>query len=261
MAKKRRAASVAVERAQVDPLPRYVTWIMVDQETAVPRQFAVTFQLAEPLFLVSMDIEMEAVHPTVRKMEITRGRMNERGFVEDAEGGITASNLRQVLVDRLVRAAMELVRQPVERLPEDARAALIRGGAMPTDADRIARNAFRIPGVTPPGQFQVSPPAGPEREVTKDRIAKAAELYRRAVANGSKAPVKDVGIALGYSTSQASRFVKTARERGMLDEAPEPALRGVHAMPPDVREQFEAALAEGQPSAEKDPSMVEDDRA
>lgn len=224
MPREPKAGTFVVDGVDVDPPTSYIAWMMVDQATAVPVRFSARFLLSEPLFVVSMDLAMEGIRPVVRRIEAVRGRVNERGIVVDTEGGITTTNLRQILVDRLVRLAVEKVRQPIEQLPEEARAQLIRGGAEPAFADRFTRNAFRIPGVTPPGQYQFSPPppAHTERKSTRDRVAEAAQHYRQAVENGSHAPGKDVALVMGISTSQASRYLKSAREAGLLDPPRKP---------------------------------------
>lgn len=224
MPREPKAGTFVVEHAEVDPPTSYMTWMMVDQDTAVPMRFSARFLLSQPLFVVSMDLAMEGIRPAVRRIEAVRGRVNERGLIVDTEGGITTTNLRQILVDRLVRLAVEKVRQPIERLPEESRAALIRGGAAPDFAARFTSNAFRIPGVTPPGQYQFSPPpaAHSERQSTRDRVVEAAQHYRQAIANGSRAPGKDVAIAMGMSTSQVSRYLKSARDAGLLDPPRKP---------------------------------------
>jgi hypothetical protein len=224
MPREPKAGTFNVRTTRVDPPTSYTWWVMVDQATAVPTRFSAWFELSEPLFVVSMDLVMEGIRPVVRRIEAVRGSVNERQILIPAEDGITTTNLRQILVDRLVRLAVEEVRQPIEQLPEESRAALIRGGAAPEFADRLTSNAFRVPGVTPPGQYQFSPPpaAHTERKSTRDRVAEAAQHYRQAVANGSHAPGKDVAIAMGFSTSQVSRYLKSARERGLLEPPRKP---------------------------------------
>jgi hypothetical protein len=150
-------------------------------------------------------------------------------------------------------------------MPEEHRAALLRGGLRtpevesvatrafrmpeftPAVNEYIAGNAFRIPGVTPPGQYQVSPaPARTERATTKANIGRAAEYYRQAVANGSSAPQKDVALAMHMSTSQVSRYLKSARDQGLLDEP----LKPLSEMPPEDY----ARMREGMGIGELDPT-------
>jgi hypothetical protein len=49
-----------------------------------------------------------------------------------------------------------------------------------------------------------------------DRIAQAAEIYRDAVANGSRSPAEVVTSKMGYSSATTSRDLKEARKRGLL---------------------------------------------
>lgn len=224
MPREPKAGSFVIARvAPPEPTPPHMAWMMIDQVYAVPMRFSVTFELSEPAFIVTIDVAMEGTRASVARLEAIRGRRNERNFMVDTDDGVTTTNLRQVLVDRLVRRAVEAVRQPVEFLPEETRAALIRGGAMPHAVERGVSTMFRVPGVTPPGQYQFSPrPGGGARESTKVRIAEAADFYKQAVANGSKSPQKDAALAMGISTSQASRYLKSARDAGLLDEPKKP---------------------------------------
>lgn len=230
MPRKPRADSFVVENVEVEAYTPYIAWMLIDQATAVPTRFSATCHLSVPLVIVNMDIVMEGIRPAVRRLEIINGRQNERGLVVDADGSITNTNLRQVLVDSLLRLVMEKVRHPVELLPPDASASLIRGGAMPAAVERGVATMFRVPG-TPPGQFHFSPaaPSKTDRATTKSRAAEAAQHYRQAVANGSHAPGKDVALAMEVSPSQASRYLKSAREAGLLDEPKKP----LSEMPPE----------------------------
>lgn len=224
MPREPKAGKFVIHSAQVDPPAPDAHWTLIDRHTAVPRWFRVTFQLEEPTFLVYLNVGMEGTKPIARRIEIVRGWLNEDGTISRGDGGVTTTNLRQILVDRLVRRAVELVRRPAEPAPEGAEVfSLI--GIPPEEIAAMAPAFFRVPGVTPPGGHQVAFDAAferRERDTTADRIMRAVEFYKRAIASGSNAPVKDVGIALGYSTSQASRYLKAARERGLLRDV-EPA--------------------------------------
>lgn len=100
---------------------------------------------------------------------------------------VTTSVLRQVLVDHLVRAAV----------------------------DRISRR------VDMPGS-PVNPLPHYVRAGRDSRIREAAQAYRNALAQNSPAPVYEVGLSLGYSHSQASRYVRDAFAAGLLDDVPRP---------------------------------------
>jgi len=239
-----------VEDVDVDPPTPYIQWMMVDQSAALPVRFSARFRLSEPMFVINMDLVMEGSRAVAQRLEVVRGRVSERGFIVDAEGGVTTTNLRQILVDRLIRLAVEKARRPIEVLPPEVRAAVIRGGAVPPAVERGDASMFRIPGA-PEGQFQFSPSAEGHvpRDSTKARVVEAARLFRRAVANGSKSPQKDVALATGMSTSQVSRYLKSARGAGLLDEPKKP----VSEMPPEDRERMLKGMGTSELDPERNP--------
>lgn len=206
--------------------------MLVDPDHAVPRHVRVHFQLDQPKFFVRLFIQSKNGRHTVQSLEVRPGWLKEDGSFSDADAGITTTNLRQLLIDRLVRTAMDAVRQPVARLSGEERefqrlTALRTAAIYPNfgitddNVDQYVDTLFRVPGETSPAALEIggvptSELRGRGRETPNDRIVKAAELYQQLVAAGSAAPIKEVGIALGYSASQASRYLKAARERGLL---------------------------------------------
>lgn len=221
MPREPKAGSFIIASMQVEPPSRHQTWTLINHSTAVPTSFTAAFQLKRPQFHVRITVNTKTGRPTVTQLEVTPGRLLEDGRISGGQDGVTTTNLRQLLIDRLVRTAFEAVRRPAEMAGEENRLLLLNSGFPPDQADTLNRMTFRVPGATPPGRMQIH--QGPHehrgRETPQDRITKAAELFRQATAAGSAAPVKDVGIALGYSTSQASRYLKAAREQGILDSA------------------------------------------
>lgn len=211
----------SIESVELDLSEADRGWTLVDRETAVPTWFKATIQLERPLFLVTINISMELGRPVVRKLEVTPGRRNSEGTFSAPRGeGITTTNLRQLLIDRLVRAAVEKAKRPATSAHREVSSALRGSGVPAAAADELARAAFNVGGddlTTTVARIALTPLAGRGRETPKDRIVKAATIYRNAVAAGSKSPVKDVGIALNYSTSQASRYLAAARADGLLD--------------------------------------------
>lgn len=175
-------------------------WLLFSPDTAVPSQIVARFVLGIPACNVELKIVVDnGGQAMVKHMSVW----------VDASGPatVTSSIARQILVDRLMRAALEKVSQPAERVP----------GLLPS--------AFHVAG-TPENDVWLSevPRRGRGRETSQEKIRRAAEVYRAAVASGSRAPIKVVAHELGYSQSQAGRFVSQAREAGLLDQPP-PVLR------------------------------------
>ena len=220
MPREPKAGSFVIADMQVDPVDERL-YRAIDHSTAAPPVFSVAFQLEQPKFFVRLTVATTTGKPIVTQLDVTPGWREKDGSVTGGAEGVTTTNLRQLLIDRLVRTALDAVRRPVEWVDEEGVRRLIMSGFSREEAIALNRASYRVPGATPPGVLRID--GGPARltgrggQTPLDRIQKAAELYRLAVERGSAAPVKEVGIALGYSTSQASRYLKTARERGLLD--------------------------------------------
>ncbi|MFE3580570.1 hypothetical protein [Streptomyces vinaceus] len=130
---------------------------------------------------------------------------------------ITATLLRKVPVDFLMRAALDWIT------------------VQTTDRPDIERDAFQLVGA-PDDVAWVSPtppPSGRGREVPQERIARAAEAYQQALASGSKSPAEDVATVMGYSRATAARDLRAAREKGLL-AAPEDAKAAPRSDPSDA---------------------------
>lgn len=224
MPREPKAGSFVIASMQVEPPTQRQTWALIDHGMVVPTSFRVRFQLERPKFYVAMLITARTGKPVVERLEVTPGWLEQDGTISGVQDGITTTNLRQLLIDRLVRTAFEAVRRPAEMADEKDRLRLLSFGASEEQADALGRASFRVPGITHPNnlEYYQGPRPGRGRQTPQDRIAAAAGLYKRAVAAGSVAPVKDVGIALGYSTSQASRYLKAAREQGLLADVEHP---------------------------------------
>ena len=91
---------------------------------------------------------------------------------------ITTSVLRQVLVDQLLREAM-------------------------------AKATVRSPNSTPVEEARA-------RGHGEEDARRAAEIYSEAVATGSKAPAVAVANVMNRSRAQAARYIRKARELGLL---------------------------------------------
>lgn len=97
--------------------------------------------------------------------------------IEVSNGSITAALLRKIPVDAVVRLALAA--------------------------------AYKRDEVTP-----VVPRYGTGHG--DDRIALAAKIYSDAEAAGSYKPAQDVADAMGYSRVSAARFIRSAREQGLI---------------------------------------------
>lgn len=52
--------------------------------------------------------------------------------------------------------------------------------------------------------------------ISESRPAQAAEIYQMALASGSRAPHLAVARTIGVSSAQASRYIRQARDNGLL---------------------------------------------
>lgn len=95
---------------------------------------------------------------------------------------VTTSALRRVHVDQIVKAAL-------------AEATVDMPPGSDVDAERVTERV---------------------QSSVKARASGAAKVYADAVAQGSKAPTEAVAAALGVSRPQASRYVRAARDAGLL---------------------------------------------
>lgn len=173
------------------------TWIRTGPDTAVPSIFEAQLHVSEPELTINMKI-----------MVGPGGRILIREFglsPKDLGSTITARLLRKVPVDRLSRAALDHVSLKVVPRPD------IHSGAFQLESD-------------PPDQAWVSPEPirGRGREVSPDRVGRAAQIYLEALAAGSRKPAEVVAEQLHYSRATAARDIRAARERGLLPEAGAP---------------------------------------
>lgn len=206
---------------------------LVDSEHAVPTRVLVHFQLEQPKFFIRLRIRSSNARHTVDRLEVIPGWREENGSFSDGDAGVTTTNLRQLLIDKLVRAVIESVRKPIIRLSPEERdfqrqmalrtSAIDPGfGINDQNVDQYLDTLFRVAGQPQSGgaYYLGGVPAselhGRGRETPSDRIRRAAKLYTGLVAAGSAAPIKEVAIALQVSPSQAGRYLKLARERGYL---------------------------------------------
>lgn len=172
---------------------RNAGWVRTgDENTAVPTRMRALLHLVEPRVEVHLVI---TVSPG--------GRALVRDFAvtpTDVNIPVTTSLLRRIPLDFLLRTALDRVAREAMGRPD------------------IQRDAFQLKG-DPEHLAWVSPqppPSGRGREVPRERVVRAAEAYKQALARGSKSPAEDVAAVMGYSRATAARDLRTARELGLL---------------------------------------------
>ena len=165
--------------------------MVVGNGVTVPWRFEAHFQLRTPPVTVQMEVEVAPDRaPAVRWMVL---RASQRA-------PITTSRLRRVLVDQLVRTAIEVasVSVPV-------------GDVLP------ASQAVDAGGVTGHGDRGSRVSGVPRASGGLDADARtAARIYSAAVAGGSGAPAVAVATTMHRSRSQAARYIRRARVLGLL---------------------------------------------
>jgi hypothetical protein len=125
---------------------------------------------------------------------------------------VTTSGIRKVLVDQLVKAAVAEASTPVQR--RDELVVSGEGAAWET----AGPGPLGEPG--PIFRMTVQPfPATTRQQRLDERARQAAKIYAAAVNSGSRAPGDAVATEMGYSRSQAARYIRRARELGILPTA------------------------------------------
>lgn len=150
-------------------------------DNAVPVSFEAYFQLGEPPAAVRIEV---FVTPGLGPVVL------ELGIRSNTAMPVTTSVLRQVPVDQLLREAMAAAVVPVS-VREEWLATL------------------------PPGMTAMAPESGAQTQADLDAHT-AAQIYAEAVASGSRAPAVVVGNTMGRSRAQAARYLRRARELGLL---------------------------------------------
>jgi hypothetical protein len=159
--------------------------------TAVPTRFIALIDLGQPKLTVSMDVIVDQAG--------TRPRLVELSLQTDLWTSITTSALRRVLVDQLLQAALDRATVPVTGAPE------VHPGAFKAQGE--LDSAWVSPPPRPPGRGSGTP---------DDRAQEAARIYSDAVTRGSRAPGVAVANTMGYSRAQVARYIRRARELGLL---------------------------------------------
>lgn len=173
-------------------------WVAVSPTEAIPTRFYIRANLARP----DCDVVLLAVVGSDGEPKIKTAQVSVP-MPGDAE--LTTSTMRGVLIHQLMKLAIEKVARPVRQRPD------VRPGAFQLEGE--PDNGFWVGPVPREGRGSQTP---------RDRIGEAARIYREAVGRGSRAPVKDVATIMHISASQVSRYLKAARQDGLLEDVPAP---------------------------------------
>jgi hypothetical protein len=155
-------------------------YLRTGPDTAVPAWFGASIALEKPRAAVMIEVFVGAdLRPYVSELTI---RAN-------VQTPITTSVLRQILVDQLLREAMAKASVPAAEM--EAWLATLPAAA-------------RAPG------------ENPSFGRAEEDARRAAAIYAEAVAAGSRAPAAAVATVMNRSRSQAARYIRNARELGLL---------------------------------------------
>jgi hypothetical protein len=172
-----RIESVAVR--PVDP----VRLVPTGPGKAAPATFLAEVRLAEPELLVELGVQVQpGGRPVVHHISVWATPATP----------LTSGSLHKVLLDPIVRAALDEAQQTIEERSD------------------VAPGAFHVPG-EPEEQLWVMTPAGAD-----ERVRQIARLYLDAMTAGSKSPGLDAANAVHISRAQAARYIKRARDLGLL---------------------------------------------
>jgi hypothetical protein len=170
-----------------------------DRRAAVPERFIAT---TSPDNLGGLKVRM--------RIEITRpfrARCTELTILGSSQAAVTAEALRRVSLARLVK----------EAVAETAAHFEFRG-TTPDGTSRFAMFSGAAEGI-----YEATlASTGRGASLTDDDLKEIAEIYRAAIASGSRSPTHDVGERKHVARSTAARWIARARSKGLLG----PAIRG-----------------------------------
>jgi hypothetical protein len=187
----REPKDVKITTVHVDE-PQQAGLIRTGPDTAVPSRFTASIYLQQPELTVSLYVIVDQAG--------TRPRVVDARLQVDVRASITTTLMRRVLVDQLLKAALDAATVRVEGRPD------IHPGAFMATGD-------------PKDQAWVSPPPRSSAHgdaALRDRAREAARIYSDAVMRGSRAPAVAVANEMGYSRAQVARYIRRARELGLL---------------------------------------------
>jgi hypothetical protein len=179
-------------------------------DVAVPEEFNAQAELEGlPLLVTFRVVVGVGGQPQIKELHL-----------KATEGAtVTTSGLHRVLVDQLIKAAVAEASKQVRPRPD------VGPGAFEVPDPDAWDAAFPAPGGVPHARpivvvdVEESLPTGTRQQRQDERARQAAKIYAAAVNSGSRAPGDAVATEMGYSRSQAARYIKRARELGILPPA------------------------------------------
>lgn len=173
-------------------------WVLIRRGVIAPGIIEATGDLIDLGFTVELTVHVDSGG----SIRVTHLAITPHG--RPANRVITTRALRALKLDQLARDVVRQLEQPV------------------TEREDMGSGVFQVPGDSP-NAFWVSRPVPGRRPTPRELAEKAARIYAEAKAEGSRAPTNAVASELGYSRSQASRMIRTARDLGLLaDTKPTP---------------------------------------
>ena len=180
-------ADPIVEISQPSPPP---ATIRASHSTEVPEQFVANVAFEDSPLVLELGV-LVSVGAQARAVRVT---------VKSTDGsGVTTTMLRKIPIEHVLKAALASAERPMTPRPDlgpDAWQPIKKDGS-PSPFIRMQQDS--LPASTPREQRQ------------RDHVRRAAAIYAAAVADGSRAPGEAVALQMGYSRSQAARFIRLAR--------------------------------------------------
>lgn len=213
--------------------------VLIRPGVAAPSLIIANAELADVGLLVSFTVRV-ANGGTIRVHRLNVQPLD----MTSANPAITSRALRSIRLDELARQSVRELEQPVSMREDYAEGAF----QMTADPDRIWASTMHMKDVqNPQDMLWVSRPVPGRRRTSREQAELAARVYAEAVDSGSRAPTQAVANELGYSRSQASRMIRTARDLGLLGKP----TTSVEAAPTD---QGSRVKPEAGPSIFRDPN-------
>lgn len=178
-----RPAVFVIKSVDIQFKEKRVLWIRTGPGRAAPSRFTAVIETRNPSLYVALYLRLPGGDaPVIEQLSIRPGPGT----------AVSAGVLRGVLVDRLVQAAVKKASRRTTERPDVAAGAFQVQGT-----SAMVANISRYPGAD-------------------ERVRQAAELYRDALARGSRSPAADAAEAMNLSRAQIARYIRRARDARLL---------------------------------------------